>query len=97
MVYYIRWTKQLLLSNFIFLKKDDNKEAAKRMHIDELLSKISETHKDNTELVDMVYNMQSEMNYGIMGQVIRAEVMGLKKLGTRVFKPFNIDYYKGNK
>ena len=79
---------------FLYLIKGANKEAAKRMGVDDLLNRISERHKDNTELVDMIYHMQSEMNYGIVGQVIRAEVFGLKKLSSRVFKPFNIDYYK---
>lgn len=71
-----------------------NKEAAKRLGIDGLLNRITERHKTNTELVDMIYHMQSEMNYGLVGQVIRAEVFGLKKFSSRVFKPFNIDYYK---
>lgn len=65
-----------------------NKERAKKLNVNELLNRISERHKENAELVEMVYHMQSEINYGFVGQVIRAEVLGIKKLGSYVFKPF---------
>ena len=67
---------------------ESNKERAKKLNVNELLNRVSERHKENTELVEMVYHMQSEINYGFVGQVIRAEVLGLKKLGGYVFKPF---------